>query len=173
MFATIFEFFSSLPMPTSAAVIEAMPVIVSLIIIEGLLSVDNALAIAAMANHLPGKQKYMALKLGIIGAYFFRGSSGAESEALGRLHGRFYRHLGLAVRCRSLHPTHRKIPYSRAHSVPFDRVCRIHSRLRIAERSAQWTSATARTGAREHLAEIYWDRDYRGTLDSLFQSPSH
>ena len=73
MFATIFEFFSSLPMPTSAAVIEAMPVIVSLIIIEGLLSVDNALAIAAMANHLPGKQKYMALKLGIIGAYFFRG----------------------------------------------------------------------------------------------------
>ncbi len=73
MFATIFEFLSSLPMPTSAAMVEALPVIVSLIIIEGLLSVDNALAIAAMASHLPGKQKYLALKFGIIGAYLFRG----------------------------------------------------------------------------------------------------
>ncbi len=53
--------------------IEAIPVIISLIIIEGLLSVDNALAIAAMASHLPGKQKYLALKFGIIGAYLFRG----------------------------------------------------------------------------------------------------
>jgi YkoY family integral membrane protein len=52
---------------------EAIPVIISLIIIEGLLSVDNALAIAAMASHLPGKQKYWALKVGIIGAYVFRG----------------------------------------------------------------------------------------------------
>lgn len=52
---------------------EAAPIIVSLIIIEGLLSVDNALAIAAMASHLPGKQKYLALKFGIIGAYLFRG----------------------------------------------------------------------------------------------------
>jgi len=54
-------------------VIEALPVILSLIIIEGLLSVDNALAIAAMASHLPGKQKYWALRVGIIGAYVFRG----------------------------------------------------------------------------------------------------
>jgi YkoY family integral membrane protein len=53
--------------------VEALPVILSLIIIEGLLSVDNALAIAAMASHLPGKQKYWALKVGIIGAYVFRG----------------------------------------------------------------------------------------------------
>ncbi len=52
---------------------EALPVIISLIIIEGLLSVDNALAIAAMASHLPGKQKYWALRVGIIGAYVFRG----------------------------------------------------------------------------------------------------
>jgi YkoY family integral membrane protein len=52
---------------------EALPVILSLIIIEGLLSVDNALAIAAMASHLPGKQKYWALRVGIIGAYVFRG----------------------------------------------------------------------------------------------------
>lgn len=54
-------------------VLEALPVIVSLVIIEGLLSVDNALAIAAMASHLPGKQKYWALRVGIIGAYVFRG----------------------------------------------------------------------------------------------------
>ena len=60
-------------LPTDAQLFEAIPVIISLIIIEGLLSVDNALAIAAMANHLPGKQKYMALKFGIIGAYLFRG----------------------------------------------------------------------------------------------------
>lgn len=53
--------------------VEALPVIISLVIIEGLLSVDNALAIAAMASHLPGKQKYWALKVGIIGAYVFRG----------------------------------------------------------------------------------------------------
>jgi tellurite resistance protein TerC len=55
------------------SIVEAIPVIISLIIIEGLLSVDNALAIAAMASHLPGKQKYWALKVGIIGAYVFRG----------------------------------------------------------------------------------------------------
>lgn len=69
------DFFTSLAfaLPTSAEMLEAMPVIISLIIIEGLLSVDNALAIAALAKHLPGRQKYLALKYGIIGAYFFRG----------------------------------------------------------------------------------------------------
>ena len=67
------EIIANISIPTSAALIEALPVIVSLIIIEGLLSVDNALAIAAMANHLPSRQKYLALKFGIIGAYFFRG----------------------------------------------------------------------------------------------------
>lgn len=60
-------------MPSLSEVVSAIPVIVSLIIIEGLLSVDNALAIAAMASHLPGKQKLLALRWGIIGAYAFRG----------------------------------------------------------------------------------------------------
>lgn len=68
-----YDFFSLIALPSSAQIIEGIPVIISLIIIEGLLSVDNALAIAAMARHLPGKQKYLALKYGIIGAYFFRG----------------------------------------------------------------------------------------------------
>lgn len=60
-------------MLTQPEIIEAIPIIISLIVIEGLLSVDNALAIAAMASHLPGKQKLLALRWGIIGAYAFRG----------------------------------------------------------------------------------------------------
>jgi tellurite resistance protein TerC len=51
---------------------EAAPVIVSLIIIEGLLSVDNMLAIAALASQLPEDQKKKALRLGLAGAYVFR-----------------------------------------------------------------------------------------------------
>jgi len=58
---------------TRGILVEAIPVIISLIVIEGLLSVDNALAIAAMASHLPGRQTYSALRVGIIGAYVFRG----------------------------------------------------------------------------------------------------
>lgn len=50
----------------------ALPVIVSLIILEGLLSVDNAMVLAAMVQHLPGHQKQLALRLGIIGAYVMR-----------------------------------------------------------------------------------------------------
>lgn len=59
-------------MITLPELLEALPIILSLIIIEGLLSVDNALAIAAMASELPAKQKKLALKLGILGAYGFR-----------------------------------------------------------------------------------------------------
>ena len=51
---------------------DAAPIIVSLIIIEGLLSVDNMLAIAALASNLPESQKRTALRLGLIGAYVFR-----------------------------------------------------------------------------------------------------
>ena len=60
-------------MPSLGDLSTAIPVIISLIIIEGLLSVDNALAIAAMAKHLPEPQQKKALKYGIIGAYGFRG----------------------------------------------------------------------------------------------------
>jgi tellurite resistance protein TerC len=60
-------------MPSMPDILHALPIILSLIIIEGLLSVDNALAIAAMASHLPGRQKVLALRWGIIGAYAFRG----------------------------------------------------------------------------------------------------
>ncbi len=57
---------------TSQEFIQAIPVILSLIFIEGLLSVDNALAIASMASHLPEKQRSRALTLGMLGAYLFR-----------------------------------------------------------------------------------------------------
>ncbi len=48
-------------------------VIVGLILIEGLLSVDNALGIAAMASHLPKNRQKAALRWGLLGAYLFRG----------------------------------------------------------------------------------------------------
>lgn len=51
---------------------EAVPVILGLIMIEGLLSVDNALAIAAMASHLDEKKRKVAMNIGYIGAYGFR-----------------------------------------------------------------------------------------------------
>ena len=52
---------------------DAGMVIMSLVLIEGLLSVDNALGIAAMASHLPRHQQKAALRWGLIGAYLFRG----------------------------------------------------------------------------------------------------
>jgi tellurite resistance protein TerC len=55
-----------------AAFVHALPVIMGLILIEGLLSVDNALAIAAMASHLDEKQRAKAMNIGYIGAYGFR-----------------------------------------------------------------------------------------------------
>lgn len=48
-------------------------VIAGLVLIEGLLSVDNALGIAAMAAHLPKSQQKAALRWGLVGAYLFRG----------------------------------------------------------------------------------------------------
>ena len=52
---------------------EYVLIILNLILIEGLLSVDNAAALAAMVKHLPEKQQKKALKYGIFGAYIFRG----------------------------------------------------------------------------------------------------
>jgi YkoY family integral membrane protein len=48
-------------------------IILNLIIIESLLSVDNAAVLATMVMDLPEKQRQRALKYGIIGAYVFRG----------------------------------------------------------------------------------------------------
>lgn len=48
--------------------------IANLLIIESLLSVDNASALAAMVQHLPSNQKKKALRYGLVGAYVFRGA---------------------------------------------------------------------------------------------------
>jgi YkoY family integral membrane protein len=47
-------------------------VISTLIILEGLLSADNALVLAVMVKHLPKWQRKRALFYGIFGAYLFR-----------------------------------------------------------------------------------------------------
>ena len=44
----------------------------TLIILEGLLSADNALVLAVMVKHLPEKQRKKALFYGLLGAYVFR-----------------------------------------------------------------------------------------------------
>lgn len=48
-------------------------IILNLIVIESLLSVDNAAVLATMVMDLPKDQRGKALKYGIIGAYIFRG----------------------------------------------------------------------------------------------------
>lgn len=48
-------------------------VVFLLILIEGVLSVDNAAVLATMVMKLPAEQQGKALKYGIIGAYAFRG----------------------------------------------------------------------------------------------------
>jgi YkoY family integral membrane protein len=50
-----------------------LPIIGMLIVIESLLSVDNAAVLATMVTGLPKDQRDKALKYGIFGAYFFRG----------------------------------------------------------------------------------------------------
>jgi len=52
---------------------QYIPVIGVLIVIESLLSVDNAAVLATMVMDLPKEQRNKALKFGVIGAYVFRG----------------------------------------------------------------------------------------------------
>jgi YkoY family integral membrane protein len=47
-------------------------IIFSLVILEGLLSADNALVLATMVSHLKGRQQKLALFAGMWGAYLFR-----------------------------------------------------------------------------------------------------
>ena len=51
----------------------SLSIVVNLILIESLLSVDNAAVLATMVLDLPKDQRRKALKYGIIGAYVFRG----------------------------------------------------------------------------------------------------
>ena len=52
---------------------QSLAIIGNLIIIESLLSVDNAAVLATMVMDLPKEQRDRALRYGILGAYFFRG----------------------------------------------------------------------------------------------------
>jgi YkoY family integral membrane protein len=47
-------------------------IIGTLVILEGLLSADNALVLAVLVKHLPENQRKKALFYGIVGAYLFR-----------------------------------------------------------------------------------------------------
>ncbi len=53
--------------------VPSLAIIGNLIIIESLLSVDNAAVLATMVMDLPEKEREKALKYGIWGAYIFRG----------------------------------------------------------------------------------------------------
>lgn len=53
--------------------LSALAVVGNLIVIESLLSVDNAAVLATMVMDLPKEQRSRALRYGIIGAYAFRG----------------------------------------------------------------------------------------------------
>lgn len=50
-------------------------VVLNLVIIESLLSVDNAAVLAVIVQHLPPAQRSKALRYGILGAYILRGAS--------------------------------------------------------------------------------------------------
>lgn len=52
--------------------IELVVTVLFLIVLEGLLSFDNALALAAMVRHLPVSQQKKALHYGMLGAFSFR-----------------------------------------------------------------------------------------------------
>jgi YkoY family integral membrane protein len=53
--------------------LAALAIVGNLVIIESLLSVDNAAVLATMVMDLPENERPKALRYGILGAYFFRG----------------------------------------------------------------------------------------------------
>lgn len=95
-------------------------VIAGLVLIEGLLSVDNALGIAAMAAHLPKNQQKAALRWGLVGAYLFRGIALALVAWL--MHNEWIKWFGalylvyLACAHLQLHPGEKKEGNTAAHT---------------------------------------------------------
>src|SRR5690242_9247127 len=47
--------------------------VLTLVVLEGLLSADNALVLALMVKHLPEADRGRALRFGLVGAFVFRG----------------------------------------------------------------------------------------------------
>lgn len=58
---------------TAFMIWTTISVIATLILLETLLSIDNAVALAILVSPLPEQQRAKALRYGIIGAYAFRG----------------------------------------------------------------------------------------------------
>lgn len=56
----------------AADFLELTSVVAVLVLLEGLLSADNALVLAVMVRHLPKQQQKRALRYGVIGAFVFR-----------------------------------------------------------------------------------------------------
>jgi predicted tellurium resistance membrane protein TerC len=52
--------------------LSGLSVVLGLIVLEGLLSVDNVLGIAALASELPQSQQRRAIRVGLFLAYLFR-----------------------------------------------------------------------------------------------------
>ncbi len=69
----VLEHFNELVEQIGQRPLASLGVIVNLILIESLLSVDNAAVLATMVLDLPKDQRPKALRYGIIGAYVFRG----------------------------------------------------------------------------------------------------
>lgn len=72
IFATYASFFDWHMWVEELSSPTAWGLILTLVIMEGLLSADNALVLAVMVKHLPEKQRKKALMYGMIGAFFFR-----------------------------------------------------------------------------------------------------
>ena len=53
--------------------ISSLLIILNLILLEVVLSIDNAAVLSTMVNELPKSQQKKALTYGIFGAYLFRG----------------------------------------------------------------------------------------------------
>lgn len=73
---TVVQYFSSVPAQWTDFIThftKYLPVIGVLVVIESLLSVDNAAVLATMVMDLKKEQRSKALKYGIVGAYLFRG----------------------------------------------------------------------------------------------------
>lgn len=60
-------------MATQSEILNYLLVALNLVLIESLLSIDNAAVLAAMVKDLPDKEANKALKYGIFGAFLFRG----------------------------------------------------------------------------------------------------
>lgn len=69
---TVLDFFSKFLEPDPR---EALLVVLNLILIESLLSIDNAAVLATMVMDLPAKDRRRALRIGLILAYLFRGTA--------------------------------------------------------------------------------------------------